>query len=251
MPIHDWTRVEAGIFHDFHHEWISTIRNALNGGILPPDHYALAEQISGGFGPDVITLDFAPTSKSAWRAKPDDGDSNRGIALAEAEPKVSLRAKTEDDIYAAKANRIAVRHVSDHRLVAMIEIVSPGNKSSLASIRTFAEKAADLIQAGIHLMVIDIFPPGPRDPQGIHKVIWDEFSEEKFNLPADKPLTMASHLAGPPKEAFVEFAAVGQSLPKMPLFLSADIYVNVPLEATYQTAWRAVPAVWKAALDQA
>src|SRR5438309_561880 len=21
MPIHDWTRVEAGIFHDFHHSW--------------------------------------------------------------------------------------------------------------------------------------------------------------------------------------------------------------------------------------
>lgn len=23
MPIHDWTRVEAGIFHDFHHAWIA------------------------------------------------------------------------------------------------------------------------------------------------------------------------------------------------------------------------------------
>jgi hypothetical protein len=23
MPIHDWKRVEPGIFHDFHHEWIS------------------------------------------------------------------------------------------------------------------------------------------------------------------------------------------------------------------------------------
>ena len=35
MPIHDWTRVDAGIFHHFHYQWISTISNALNGGLLP------------------------------------------------------------------------------------------------------------------------------------------------------------------------------------------------------------------------
>lgn len=40
MPIHDWTRVKAGIFHDVHHEWISTIKHALNRGLLPAGHYA-------------------------------------------------------------------------------------------------------------------------------------------------------------------------------------------------------------------
>lgn len=35
MPVHDWTRVEAGIFHAFHHRWISAISDALNEGILP------------------------------------------------------------------------------------------------------------------------------------------------------------------------------------------------------------------------
>ena len=29
MPMHDWTQVEAGIFHAFHHEWISEISQAL------------------------------------------------------------------------------------------------------------------------------------------------------------------------------------------------------------------------------
>ncbi len=32
MPMHDWTRVDAGIYHDFHHEWISEIKRALNRG---------------------------------------------------------------------------------------------------------------------------------------------------------------------------------------------------------------------------
>jgi hypothetical protein len=47
MPIHDWTRVDAGIFHHFHLEWIGEISRVLNRGLLPPDHYALAKQIAG------------------------------------------------------------------------------------------------------------------------------------------------------------------------------------------------------------
>ncbi len=44
MPIHDWTRVDAGIFHDFHTVWIGYLRTALNEGLLPEGYYALAEQ---------------------------------------------------------------------------------------------------------------------------------------------------------------------------------------------------------------
>ena len=47
MPIHDWTRLEAGDFHDFHQCWVVAIRNALNGGLLPPEYMAMAEQITG------------------------------------------------------------------------------------------------------------------------------------------------------------------------------------------------------------
>jgi hypothetical protein len=30
MPIHDWTRVLAGAWHDFQLAWITEIRNGLN-----------------------------------------------------------------------------------------------------------------------------------------------------------------------------------------------------------------------------
>jgi len=45
MPVHDWTGVPAGIFHDFHHDWITMLKRALNAGRLPSGYYALAEQI--------------------------------------------------------------------------------------------------------------------------------------------------------------------------------------------------------------
>ena len=62
----------------------------------------------------------------------------------------------------------------------MVEIVSPGNKASKNELRTFVEKTSKLIAQGVHLLVIDLFPPSKRDPQGIHKAIWDEFVEEDF-----------------------------------------------------------------------
>lgn len=246
MPVHDWTRVEAGIFHDFHHEWISTIKHALNRGLLPPSYYALAEQIAGGYGPDVLRLE-GPTESAGDMAC--DSNTNTGVALATAQPKVTYRAKTEADIYAAKANRVVVRHVSDHRVIAVVEIVSPGNKRTRPALRTFVEKAAELLRGGVHLLVIDLFPPSPRDPQGIHRAIWTELDECDFVLPNDRPLTLASYIGGPSQEAFIEPIARGGALAEMPLFLSAQTYVLVPLEATYQPAWQAVPEVWKKALE--
>jgi hypothetical protein len=43
MAVHDWTRVDSGIFHDFHTVWIGALRSALNEGLLPDGYYALAE----------------------------------------------------------------------------------------------------------------------------------------------------------------------------------------------------------------
>ena len=69
----------------------------------------------------------------------------------------------EPDRYALKADRVAIRHrLGD--LVAVIEIVSPGNKSSKAAIRSFVDKAVQFLHQGVHLLIIDLFPPTPRPP---------------------------------------------------------------------------------------
>ena len=48
MPIHDWTRVDAGIFHDLRLGWISTIARAFNAGLLPPDQPLTLVSYSSG-----------------------------------------------------------------------------------------------------------------------------------------------------------------------------------------------------------
>ena len=97
---------------------------------------------------------------------------------------------------------------------------------------------------------MDLFPPEDRrDPQGIHKAIWDEFIDNEFSLPPDKPLTQAGYIGGPCPEAFVEPTAVQAPLAVMPLFLTPDVYVPLPLEPTYQAAWEDVPSFWREVLE--
>lgn len=241
MPIHDWTRVRAGIFHDFHHEWITTIKHVLNAGVLPAGYYAMAEQIAGGFSPDVLALESAHRRPS--RARGDD--SGGGLALATAPPKVRFTATAEIDEQARRRSRAAIRPVSDDHVVAMLEIVSPGNKSTRHALRSFVEKALELFDSGIHLLVIDLFPPGSFDPQGMHAAIWSEIESDDFHLPPQQPLTLAAYSIGDVKRAFIEPVAIGQVLPEMPLFLEAGRYVPVPLESSYLAAFNAVPIRWQ------
>src|SRR5206468_1169363 len=148
----------------------------------------------------------------------------------------------EPDPYVQKANRIAVKH-RHGRVVAVIEVISPGNKSGAHALRSFVEKAAALLREGISLLVVDLFPPSPRDPQGIHKAIWDEICVEPFELPPDKPLTVVAYDASEPKTAYVEPVAIGDCLPDLPIFLVPGLYVPAPLESTYRTTWSKCPEV--------
>ena len=75
-------------------------------------------------------------------------------------------------------------------------------------------------------------------------------SPDQYFVPPDDPLTLASYRAALDMvEAYVEHFSVGNSLVDMPLFLDAEFYVNVPLEATYDAAYRGVPEYCRGILE--
>ena len=211
MPIHDWTRVEAGIFHSFHNAWITHLGDALNGGLLPPNYYALGEQHAGRFVTDILTLHASP--------------ANGG------------------------RRTLAIRHVRGHCLIAMVKIVSPANKDRLESVDEFVAKTVEALDVGVHVLLLDLLPPGRLDPRGLHGAVWNQFDEGPYDLPVAELLTLASFNAGPQVKAFLEHLAVGGTLAEMPLFLHAERYVPVPLEATYQAGYLGVPAFWRNVLE--
>jgi hypothetical protein len=197
MPVHDWTRVPYGTFHDFHNGWIIHLKETLNRGLLPRGYYALSEQHAGRGTPWALT----------------------------------------------------VRHVSGDRIIALVEIVSPSNKDRPVHVAELTDKAETALRRGIHVLLVDLFAPGPHDPQGMHGAIWARFYDEPIYAPPPHPLTLGSCVARPRPDVYLEHLAVGAPLIDMPLFLSPDRYINVPLEPTYLAAYADMPERWRGVLE--
>jgi hypothetical protein len=241
MPVHDWSRVDANLFHHFHQAWTINISNALNAGLLPPGYSALVEQHAGGVEPDVLTLE-------SRRRPRQSGSRSGGTVLAAPPPPDWKMVARAARVLADRANRIAIRHALG-RVVCIMEIVSPGNKNTRSALTRFVKKTVDFLESGVHVLVADLLPPSSRDPHGIHKVIWDEIEPQPFDLPPDKPLILASYVAADVKTAYVQTIGYEDPLPDMPAWLDEDSYVPVPLEATYQTTWASCPEDMREAVE--
>lgn len=240
MPIHDWSRVSAGVFHAFHVSWLGRLQDALNESILPSDFYALAEQRAGDVEPDVLTLQR--------ESKHETGSPSGGgtLAVVDAPPLVWQTMTFDEGSYVARRRSLAIRSASDDRLVALIEIMSPGNKSSQHAFDQFVDKALACFEHELHLLIVDLHKPTNRDPRGIHgALIEQQYDDTSYQPPPDKKLTLVSYDSGVPLRAYIQPAAVGDVLPEMPMFLDRGRYVNVPLEETYQAAFQGVPRIYK------
>ena len=250
MPVHDWTRVRPGTFHDFHGSWMTHLKETLNGGLLPSAYYALAEQPAEEAWPDVLALEAADPefSGGGWP----DRDPGGAIAVAERPPQVSLTITAEAERVVLKKRTLVIRHATGDRIVALLEIVSPGNKDRKLSLERFVDKATSALRKGYHLLIIDLFPPGRHDRQGVHGAVWaevDGIEAAQYRQPPEQSLTLVAYEAKRAPTAYVEPTAVGATLPNMPLFLESGWYIGVPLEETYLQAWRGVPERWRRVIE--
>lgn len=237
MPLHDWTLVDAGIFHSFHHSWIEEIHRAVLKR-LPADYYCLAERQAAGFGPDVLTLKSADAEEA-----PEGGTATR------TRPRTSMFQETAAEFYLRKKKAVVIRHVRGDRIVAMIEIVSPGNKNSTAGLRAFVRQVRELLQQRVHLLIVDPFPLGKRDPQGLHAAILEDLQDDPLPLQPDKPMSVFAYECDETVRTYLEPLALGKAIPDMPVFLYPGMFIEVPLEAAYRSAWDAVPVRWQKVIE--
>jgi hypothetical protein len=196
MPMHDWTRVSAGTYHDFHCSWLADLKNRLNAGLLPDESYAQIEQV---------------------------GRLNRRL--------------------------VAIRHERNEQLLAALELISPEDKADDRVWAIFVARLLIALRRGVHLLIVDLFPPSGCDPQGIHGAIWSELGGDHLP-PSEKPLTLVAYTGGELKTAYVEPIAVGDVLTAMPLFLQADRYIPLPLEESYAATFLGVPRRYREDLER-
>jgi hypothetical protein len=245
MKVHDWRLVDAGIFHHFHLTWIAHLSESLKG-ILPRGYYALAEQHLGRKQGDVLALHASDPEERSEAPEPPEGGA---VAVAEAPPKVH-RTLVAPAVEKRGQRTLTIRHISGHRIIALVEVLSPSNKSGADGAREFVQKALAALRAGIHLVVVDLFPPSKHDPQGMNAAIWEHLNAEEQFSAEGEPLTVASYAAGPATiTAYLQNLAIGDPLSDMPLFLTSERYVNLPLTSTYEAAFQGMPDFWRDVLE--
>ncbi len=188
MPMHDWTKVEDGIYHDFHHLWISEIKRALNQDLLSSDYYAIVERVADDSSPAVRTLE-------------------------------ELNIKTQTIAKISSKNQLAIRDASEDRVVAVIDILLPRDQCNPSLGASYLLKVVECLHRKVHVLVIKPFPPIPI------------FTSYEAIEKDDRTL--------------VESILVGDTLPEMPLFLTREKTVMVPLEQTYMAAWDYFPKRWR------
>jgi hypothetical protein len=137
MPMHDWKRVPATIYHHFHQRWTISICDALNAGLLPPGYSALVEQYSSGLYPDVLAVQRRNSRPANPRAETTTLDA----------PRTRMTVQPREGRFHERANQVVIRHhLGD--VVCAIEVVSPGNKAGKIAIREFVTKAVGFLMRG-------------------------------------------------------------------------------------------------------
>ena len=254
MGVHDWTRVGDGVFHDFHNSWLIHLKDALNTGALPDDYFARTEQHYGKKIADVLTLHDGNASDGAIGGPPPAPAGS--VAVADAPPAVRVHRLLRPGPVVRRKS-LTVRRSGSDDLIAVIEIVSPGNKDGPTHLSDFLGKVTGTLAAGIHVVVMDLLPPNKHTPGGLHPMISDDLQiprtgddAEDGTQPPECPVALLSYESDMPNVgAYMDYLRVGDAIPDLPLFLAPGRYVNMPLGRAYEAAYRPLPRVTKAALE--
>lgn len=169
----------------------------------------------------------------------DAGDAGGGLATyAPPQPTLTLEPQLPgQDVYEV---RIYDSRRKRH-LVAAIEIVSPSNKDRPESRSTFVAKVATLLRQGICVSIVDIVSTLDFNlyaellsfVDGVDPALGDE-------PPPLYAATIRTRLADQRRlmDTWYHPLSIGQSLPTLPIWLTATRAISLDLEASYEETCR-------------
>ena len=236
MPLRDHFHVpwsDEYEWEGFHSAWANTIVRHLNGGLLPPGYRASPHVHLGPFvEADVATFSRHPPIE---RGGPSVGTPANGS------PEVSWsppQAAQTLEIELPAQDVFEVRIHDDQRgrrVVAAIELVSPGNKDRDDTRQAFVAKCAAYLQDQVNLVIVDVV------------------TSRHANLHHELLTLVAPHLAAADeldlycvayrnrkqqKKWHLDFwpfpLSLGAQLPTAPLWLAGDLSVPLDLEKSYE-----------------
>ena len=231
-------------WESFHSRWINAIADGIDD--LLPEGYVTEPEVHAGVNIEIDVGTFRERDSGSVAANGQNGSSTlvggRGTAVASPPRTYAVPAPTFS-VASVIADDFEVRIFRESgglRLVAAIELVSPGNKDDADARRAFATKCASYLHNSIAVIVIDVV------------------TDRRANLHDEiLPLITSENVAGLGEGALYAVAyrpivtngkatvdiwthqfAIGETLPTLPLCLNAILAVPVNLEASYSIALR-------------
>ena len=240
MPLHDHFRPPVNDTHSWdevHGGWPMEIVRTLVT-ILPAGYRAAPKvHLGSPYEVDIATYDL--DSRLSGTATDGGGAATLTAKVATLSPTLTIEVDLADDdeyevrVYDTEYGRT---------LVAAIEIVSPSNKDRPRSRTMFACKVAALLQQGVCVTLVDLVSVRSAN---LYAELLDLLVGTDPNLAPTPPAMYAVTLRArkPPKrrallDAWFYPMAVGQSLPTLPIWLTPESHVMLPLETSYAETCR-------------
>jgi hypothetical protein len=218
-------------WESFHSAWVNTIVRRLNSRWLPR-HYRSAPQAHLGA---LIEVDVATYERELPVTDP--GGPNGGVATAVWAPPRPAQTIAVDlpvqDVF-------EVRVYDDRRgrrLVAAVELVSPGNKDRPETRHAFTIKCAAYLQQRVSVVIVDVVTDRLAN---LHAELMDLLQLPVPVVDPDAPpLYAVAYRTTKEQDAWQmdvwpEQLAIGVPLPTMPLWLASNLAVPLELEHTYE-----------------
>jgi hypothetical protein len=240
MPLRDHFRPPVSkhsSWEGFHGIWPGEmVRNLVDQ--LPKGYVAEPRVHLGAFYEiDVSTFENGNAPQSLSRAP----DSNGGVATAAYAPPAPSLA-IDADIPEQYEYEVLIYDVErDRKLVAAVEIVSPGNKDRPESRQMFVAKCANLLQKGVCVSIVDLVTIRQAN---LYTELLALIGCADPNFTSDPPsiyaVTCRKRVVGRKNrlETWSHALAVGQALPELPIWLTESRAVSLDLEECYEEACR-------------
>jgi hypothetical protein len=235
MPLLDHFRPPLSAerrWESFHSSWATKLADALTERWLPPNYIAEEQAHLGA----AVEIDVAAFEQEPSQVRGDSG------AVATLAPPAWTPPAADSVFSSVIPDTFEVRVLSTDtgpKLVAAIELISPGNKDRPAQRRAFAVKCASYLYQGISVIIVDIVT---NRRANLHNDILRVMEAgDSPQLPAELSLYAAAYQplrrnTDDEIKVWRVPLTLGQPLPTLPLGLAADLAVPVDFEATYTEA---------------
>jgi hypothetical protein len=237
MPLRDHFHTDDSLMNweALHGGWPMMIVQQLNANL--PEDYVAQPRVHLG---SMMEIDVAAFEHAEAEWSP-ESNGNGGVATAAWAPSAPA-ILLDTELPTPSEYEVLIYDIrSSYRLVAAIELVSPSNKDRAENRQTFVNKCETMLKKDVCVAIVD--PVTSRSA--------NLYGELQAMLAAPRTAVSRAGIyavscrgrrAGPRwrLEAWEHDLAIGQPLPKLPLWLNESFYVPLDLEASYEASCRSL-----------